>query len=247
MKITIITVVYNAEKYLKDCIESVLAQQYPNLEYILIDGQSSDSSFQIAKRYSENITVLISEPDTGMYDALNKGIALATGDVIGILNADDMLASDDVITEVADVFNDDRIAAVYGDLNYVAPDQVDKVQRKWRSQQANPNDLALGWMPAHPTLYVRANLFKKFGGYQLDFGSAADYELMLRFLYQHQIPAKYLPKLMVNMRSGGMSNQSWKHRYSALINDLKALRRNKIPSPALALVLKKLRKVKQFF
>ncbi|WP_461791535.1 glycosyltransferase family 2 protein [Pedobacter sp.] len=247
MKVTIITVVYNAEKYLKDCIESVLRQKYDDIEYILIDGQSSDSSFQIAKQYEQQLAVLISEPDAGMYDALNKGISLATGEVIGILNADDMLSADDVIGDVAKAFMDSNVAAVYGDLNYIDPEHTHKIQRKWRSKQASYKDLARGWMPAHPTLYIRSSLFEKFGGYQLDYGSAADYELMLRYLYRHKIAATYLPRLMVNMRSGGMSNQSWKHRYQALLNDFKALQNNKVHFPAFVLLFKKLRKIKQFF
>lgn len=247
MKITIITVVYNGEKYLKDCIESVLNQTYGNIEYILIDGQSGDSSFDIAKRYVNRLAVLLSEPDKGMYDALNKGISLATGEVIGILNADDMLSSNNVIENVARVFGDANVNAVYGDLNYVAPEQPEKIQRKWRSKQASHVDLARGWMPAHPTLYIRTSLFKDNGGYQLNYGSAADYELMLRYLYKHKVSAKYLPMLMVSMRSGGMSNQSWKHRYSALVNDYKALQANNVPFPALVLLFKKLRKIEQFF
>jgi glycosyltransferase involved in cell wall biosynthesis len=247
LKITIITVVYNAEKYLKDCIESVLSQTYSDLEYILIDGQSSDSSFQIAKQYEQKMALLISEPDRGMYDALNKGISLATGEIIGILNADDMLSADHVIDDVAKAFMDSNVDAVYGDLNYVDPEQTDKIQRRWRSKQASYKDLAWGWMPAHPTLYIRSSLFEKFGGYQLDYGSAADYELMLRYFYQHKIAARYVPTLMVNMRSGGMSNQSWKHRYQALLNDFKALQNNKVHFPTLALLFKKLRKINQFF
>jgi len=247
LKITIITVVYNGAQHLRDCIESVLAQTYPNVEYILIDGASTDQSFQIALEYKDRLDVLISEPDKGMYDALNKGINLATGEVIGILNADDMLASHDVITEVAAKFQSSNVAGIYGDLNYVAQNDVTKIQRKWKSAPAKPRDLALGWMPAHPTLYLKANLFKKLGGYSLDHGSAADYELMLRFLYRNKISTAYLPILMVNMRNGGMSNQSTKHRYAALLNDYAALRANKVPMPIFALLLKKLRKIKQFF
>ena len=247
MKVTIITVVYNAEKHLRDCIESVLAQNYPNIEYILIDGNSTDATFQIAQEYKDRIAVLISEKDRGMYDALNKGIALATGEVIGILNADDLLADENVIAQVAALFQQRKVEAVYGDLDYVAPDDIAKVQRKWRAMEVKPRDLALGWMPAHPTLYIKASLFKQFGSYKLNYGSAADYELMLRYLYKHRITTAHLPKLMVKMRNGGMSNQSLKHRYAAFLNDYSALKHNNIPLPIFALLLKKLRKVKQFF
>ncbi|SOD18678.1 glycosyltransferase family 2 protein [Pedobacter xixiisoli] len=247
MKITIITVVYNAEQHLRDCIESVLGQDYEDLEYVLIDGKSTDRTYHIAKEYEERISVLVSEPDQGMYDALNKGIALATGEVIGILNADDILASSDVITELVKKFKVLDVDAVYGDLNYVAPNDINKIQRKWRSSSACPKDLALGWMPAHPTLYVKAGLFSQLGAYKLNYGSAADYELMLRYFYKHQITTAYLPKLMVNMRSGGMSNQSAKHRYAAFLNDYAALKQNNVPMPLMALLLKKLRKIRQFF
>lgn len=247
MKITIVTVVYNGQQHLADCIESVLAQTYPHIEYILIDGNSTDRTYQIAQQYQDRLSVLISEPDKGMYDALNKGIALATGNVIGILNADDMLADSTVIAEVAKKFEATKAEALYGDLNYVAPDNIARILRKWRSSKAKPTDLALGWMPAHPTFYVKAELFKRLGGYQLNYGSAADYELMLRFLYKHRISTVHLPMLMVNMRNGGMSNQSIRHRYAAMQNDYAALRHNQVPLPLLTLLLKKLRKIKQFF
>lgn len=247
MKITIITVVYNGEQHIADCIESVLAQSYPDIEYILIDGNSTDGTYHIAQQYKDQLSILLSEPDQGMYDALNKGIALATGEVIGILNADDMLANDLVIAEVAKKIEAVNVDALYGDLNYVAPDNISRILRKWRSSKAKPADLALGWMPAHPTLYIRSELFKRLGGYQLNYGSAADYELMLRFLYKHRISSVHLPMLMVNMRNGGMSNQSLKHRYAAMQNDYAALRHNQIPLPLLALLLKKLRKIRQFF
>ncbi|RWU08591.1 glycosyltransferase [Pedobacter chitinilyticus] len=247
LKITIITVVYNGEQHIADCIESVLAQSYPDIEYILIDGNSTDGTYHIAQQYKDQLSILLSEPDQGMYDALNKGIALATGEVIGILNADDMLANNTVIAEVAKKFEEAKVDALYGDLNYVAPDNISRILRKWRSSKAKPADLALGWMPAHPTLYIRSELFKRLGGYQLNYGSAADYELMLRFLYKHRISSVHLPMLMVNMRNGGMSNQSLKHRYAAMQNDYAALRHNQIPLPLLALLLKKLRKIRQFF
>jgi len=247
MKITIITVVYNGEKHIADCIESVLGQSYSNIEYILIDGNSTDETYRIAQTYKDRFSILLSEPDKGMYDALNKGITLATGEIIGILNADDMLANEHVIAEVVKKIETTNADALYGDLNYVAPDNIERVLRKWRSSSAKPVDLALGWMPAHPTLYVRSELFKKLGGYQLNYGSAADYELMLRFLYKNRVSSVHLPMLMVNMRNGGMSNQSLKHRYAAMQNDYAALRHNKVPLPLVALMLKKLRKIKQFF
>ena len=247
MRITIITVVYNAEQFIRNCIESVLVQDYPDVEYILIDGNSTDDTLKIAKEYQTNISLLISEPDRGMYDALNKGILLATGEVIGILNADDMFANSGVISNIVRKFKAKEVDAVYGDLNYIDRSDVKKVRRKWRSSSAKPIDLALGWMPAHPALFIRKHFFKKFGGYQLNYGSAADYELMVRYFYTYRINAVHLPILLVNMRSGGMSNRSAIHRYNAFFWDYKVLKHHRVPFPVFALLLKKLRKINQFF
>jgi glycosyltransferase involved in cell wall biosynthesis len=246
MKVSLITVVYNGEKYLSDCIESVIAQSYPDLEYIVIDGGSTDSSLAIIHRYQAHMAYVVSEKDKGMYDALNKGIAKASGEIIGILNADDMLASTDVIEQIVALFKSTAADGVYGNLNYIDPYRSNAIIRKWVSKPFTLKDIKLGWMPAHPTLYLKKTLFEQFGNYSLNFGTAADYELMLRFLYQHQVKAVFLDQLIVNMRVGGMSNASMKHRYHALINDYKALKANRIPFPLLTLMLKKVSKISQF-
>ncbi len=246
MKVTIITVVFNAEKYLKDCIDSVLGQDYENIEYVVIDGGSTDATLSIIESYSSKIHYFISEPDKGMYDALNKGIKIAIGDVIGILNADDMLASDDVISAIVREFKEKQPDGVYGNLNYIDLGFSKKIIRKWVSKQFVKRDILLGWMPAHPTLYLKKELFSHYGNYSLDFGTAADYELMIRFLYLHQVNAKFLDKLFVNMRVGGMSNSSLKQRYLALINDYKAVKKNSLPYPLLTVFFKKITKLKQF-
>lgn len=245
MKVSIITVVYNGEQYIKDCLESVLKQNYNNIEYIVVDGQSTDRTLAIVKNYQSQLSHFISEPDRGMYDALNKGIALAKGDIIGILNADDVLASHDVIGKIVNCFKENQADAVYGNLNYV--DQTNtRIIRKWVSKPFKNRDLQLGWMPAHPTLYVRRALFTSHGNYSLNFGTAADYELMLRFFSIKSMNAVYLNKLIVNMRVGGMSNASIKQRYLAFMNDYKAAKNNQIPFPLGAIVLKKIGKLKQF-
>jgi glycosyltransferase involved in cell wall biosynthesis len=246
MKVSLITVVYNGEKYLADCIESVIGQTYQDLEYIVIDGASTDSTLSIIEKYKADITQFVSEKDKGMYDALNKGIDMATGEIIGILNADDMLASVDVIGNIVAQFEKYGADGVYGNLNYINPHRANAIVRKWVSKPFTSGDIKLGWMPAHPTLYLKKKLFKKFGYYSLDFGTAADYELMLRFLYQCQVKAVFLDQLIVDMRIGGMSNASMKHRYHALINDLKALKANHLPFPLFTLLLKKMSKLKQF-
>jgi len=246
MKISIITVVYNGETYIKDCIESVISQSYTDIEYIMVDGGSIDQTLSIAEGYRKYIRHLISESDKGLYDAINKGIKLASGEIVGILNADDMLAKNDVIEQVAAAFiNNAQIQGIYGDLNYIKP-VSNKIVREWRSNQAGYIDIEKGWMPAHPTLYLKKNLFKSYGGYALDMGTAADYDLILRYFHTHQLKALYLPVLMVNMRTGGVSNKGLSSLLSALKNDYKALKRNNVPNPLLVLLKKKLNKLSQF-
>lgn len=247
MKVTIITVVFNGEKYLKDCIESVLYQDYKNIEYIVIDGGSTDRTLSIIESYRSQIHYFISEKDKGMYDALNKGIKVATGNVIGILNADDMLASSNVISAIVNEFNKKDADGIYGNLNYIDLSSSKKIIRRWVSNQFVKKDILLGWMPAHPTLYLKKELFTHFGNYSLDFGTAADYELMVRFLYVHQVKARFLDKLIVNMRVGGMSNSSLKQRYLAFINDYKAIKKNSLPCPLITIFFKKIIKLQQFF
>jgi len=246
MKISIITVVYNAEPYIKDCIESVINQSYQPIEYIIIDGGSTDQTLNIIEKYKQNVTHLVSEKDQGLYDAINKGIKLASGGVIGLLNADDLLVGSHVVAEIAKAFAaQPDIQAVYGDLNYVTADKR-KVVRQWRSQQADLKDLEKGWMPAHPTLYLKRELFKSYGNYALDMGTAADYDLILRFFHTYKLKGIYLPLLMVNMRTGGVSNRNASSLLHALKNDYKALLRNKIPNPIWVLLRKKLSKLEQF-
>lgn len=246
MKISIITVVYNAEKYIKDCIESIIHQSHHDIEYIIIDADSTDGTFEVIKKYKPYITHLVSEKDNGLYDAINKGIKLASGDVIGILNADDMLVNNEIVSQIANAFiNAPQIQALYGNLNYITPTEG-KVVREWRSYQADKNDIEKGWMPAHPTLYVRRELFELYGNYALDMGTAADYDLMLRYFHTHKIKALYLPLLMVNMRLGGLSNMSITSLWNAMKFDYKALKRNKIPNAMLVLARKKLSKLSQF-
>ncbi len=246
MKVSIITVVFNGGAYLEDCIQSVIDQKYTDIEYLVIDGGSTDGSLKIIEKYEEHIHHFISEKDKGMYDALNKGIKMATGDVVGILNADDMLASPDVIETIAHCFTTQNPDAVYGNLNYIHPQKKDKIIRKWIAKPYTKVGIILGWMPAHPTFYIKRHLFETYGNYSLNFDSAADYELMVRFLFKYNVKALFLNKLIVNMRTGGMSNSSIKNRYKALINDYNALRFNHVPFAVLTILFKKLGKLTQF-
>jgi glycosyltransferase len=246
MKISLITVVYNGETYLQDCFNSVMAQTYPDIEYLVIDGGSTDRTLNIIRENRSVIDYFVSANDKGLYDAINKGIRSATGEVIGILNADDLFAHPDVLALVAKTFIDQpKINGLYGDLNYIHP-TTHKVIRTWKSRQTTSADLKKGWMPAHPTLYLKKSLFEKNGHYALDLGTAADYELILRYFYTHKIEAVYLPILMVNMRTGGVSNQSLMSRIFAFVNDYKALKRNNVPYPFFVVMRKKLSKLSQF-
>ncbi|MET0573660.1 MAG: glycosyltransferase family 2 protein [Pedobacter agri] len=247
MRISIITVVYNAEQYIEDCIESIICQTHQDIEYIIIDGGSTDGTLQVVRKYNQYITHLVSEKDNGLYDAINKGIKLATGDVVGTLNADDVLVSKNIIAAVAAVFSrDSGLEAVYGDLNYVSANNANKVIRSWKSRQADANDIANGWMPAHPTLYIKKELFEKYGYYALDFDTAADYDLILRYFYINKLKAQYIPVLMVNMRLGGVSNRNIFSLWKAMKFDYKALKRNRVPNALLILLRKKLSKLNQF-
>lgn len=246
MKISLITVVYNGETYLRQCMESVFAQQGVDLEYIVIDGASTDTTLSIIKSFENKIDVLVSEPDKGLYDAINKGIALSSGEVIGLLNADDKFADSYVLQKVSKAFQlDKQLQALYGDLNYIHP-VSEKIIRRWKSKQAGVSDFENGWMPAHPTLYLKQELFDRYGGYALNFGSAADYELILRFLFKQKITMSYLPVLMVNMRVGGVSNSSFKNLIRAIRYDFKAMKMNGLSYPLIALFKKKLSKLLQY-
>lgn len=247
MKISIITAVYNGVDFIEECINAVIAQRSVDLEYIVIDGGSTDGTLAIIEKYQHEIQYLVSEKDNGLYDAINKGIKIATGDVIGILNADDTFANSNVLSEVLKFFmKNPDLDAVYGDLNYVTA-LHGHIVRKWKSKDANWMDIGNGWMPAHPTLYLKKEIFEKVGFYALDLGTAADYDFILRIFYTYKINSRYLPILMVNMRLGGVSNQSFASRLAAFCNDYKSLKRNQVLNPILVLIKKKFSKLLQFF
>jgi len=244
-RISIITVAFNAQNTIERCINSVLRQKFKNFEYIIIDGGSTDNTCKIISNYRNNIDVFISEPDNGIYDAMNKGIALATGDVVGTVNADDYYADDDVLNSIAKVFAGQDTSILYGDLDYV--DQSHKIIRKWRSGTYSRGMFNWGWMPPHPTFYCKKILFDRLGAYKLDYGSAGDYELMLRFIHLNNINAYYLNKVLIKMVIGGVSNKSLNNRVQAMRFDLKAMRDNNIRLPMVTILFKPLRKLAQFF
>ena len=208
MKISIITVCYNSAETIEATIKSIVEQDYDDIEHIIIDGKSTDGTMDIVEKYRAGISALVSEPDDGIYAAMNKGIALATGDVIGFLNADDFFAEKSVVRWVADAFNDKDIDACHGDLVYVAKDNIQKIVRHWKSRPYESGLFEKGWMPAHPTFYVRKRIYEQYGGFDLTFSMANDVELMIRFLAKHKIRSVYIPKIMVKMRKGGISNKN---------------------------------------
>lgn len=210
-RISVITVVKNGAATIRDCIESVRNQDHP-VEHVFVDGASRDGTPDIIREHAAEDSRIVSEPDDGIYDAMNKGISLTTGDVVGMLNADDFYAHNKVISTVADAFRDRAVDACYGDLIYVDPQRTDSVIRYWKSCSATDRLLYCGWMPPHPTLFVRRNIYQEFGGFRTDLGSAADYELTLRFFLKYRIRAVYIPQLLVTMRSGGASNATLSNR-----------------------------------
>lgn len=207
MKISLITVCFNAEKTIESTIQSVINQDYAFIEYIIIDGLSRDKTMEIVKKYKNKISVIRSEKDKGMYDGINKGIQLATGDVVGILNADDTFASTTILSSVAAEFKKKpHINCVIGDISFV--NSLGKIIRYYSSSSWHPNRFVWGFMPAHPAFYCKKDNFKKFGGYRTDFDIAADYELLIRFLKINKLTFSYIPLLMVNMKMGGKSTKN---------------------------------------
>lgn len=216
MKISIITATRNSAATVENAIVSVASQGYPDLEHIIVDGNSSDATLPIVFRHADRIDKLISEPDHGIYDAMNKGISVATGDVVGILNSDDFYAHPQVLKKVARVFEEEAIDTCYGDLIYVDPVKVKRIIRYWRSGSHRPSNFYQGWMPPHPTFFVRRAVYEKYGDFNLALGTAADYELTLRFLLKYNVSTAYIPEVLVHMRSGGASNASLKGRLATI-------------------------------
>jgi len=247
MKISIITAVFNNKSHLRDCIASIVSQSYPNVEHIIVDGGSTDGTLDVIRENDNKIAKWISEPDQGIYDAMNKGISLAGGEVIGILNADDFYADSHVLSKVALSFHDDRISSCYGDLEYVNTANTSRVVRYWHSGHYKAKSFYWGWMPPHPTFFVRRDVYERYGLYNLTLGSAADYELMLRFLVKYRITTAYIPEVLVKMRQGGTSNSSLRNRLRANLMDRMAWSINGIKPYPWTLFLKPLRKVGQFF
>ena len=208
MKISIITVCYNSEKTIGDTLRSVFEQKYENIEHIIIDGGSTDRTLAVVATAGAHVAKIVSEPDNGIYDAMNKGIALATGDVVGFINADDFYPDPTVLAVVASAFESSGADCCYGDLCYVKQEDVSKTVRYWRSAPFTLGLFGRGWCPPHPTFCVRREVYKRLGGFDLSFKIAADFELMARYLEAAQITSLYIPQVLVKMRLGGTTNRS---------------------------------------
>ena len=249
MRISIITVAYNSAKTLPDTIESVLRQSYDDIEYIVVDGASTDDTKDIIRKFEPRFDgrlKWISEPDSGIYDAMNKGIRMATGDVVGILNSDDYFTSNDIVEKVACQFEDDTLDAVYGDIHFIKDGQPDKCVRYYSSKRFHPFWLRFGFMPAHPSFYCRRKVYSVAGLYKTDYKIAADYEMMVRLFRVHKIKAKYLPLDFVTMRTGGASNHSVSSRLQLISEDVRSCRENDTYTNRLFICLKYIYKIFEF-
>lgn len=245
MKISIVTVVYRAERTIAEALESVAGQSWPEVEHVVVDGASPDRTLDVIRAHEGDNMVIVSEPDEGIYDALNKGYGLTTGDVVGIVHADDVLANDKVLERVAAEFSDPDVDAVYGDLNYVAKDTPGRIIRHWRAGEFSRARLRAGWMPPHPTMFLRRRVFEAHGLFDTSFRIAADYDQILRYFGTAGIRAAYVPEVLVNMRVGGESNRSIPAILRKSREDYRALRKNRIGGVG-TLLGKNLSKIPQF-
>ena len=241
-----ITAVYNRHQTVGQALDSVLSQSYPAVESIVIDGASTDGTLAVLESYRPRLGVLISERDQGIYDALNKGLTHATGDVVGFLHADDVYEDREVLAKVAVAFRDPSVDAVYGDLVYVRHDDISKVIRYWKSGPYDHAALSRGWMPPHPTFYVRRSVYERLGGFNTRYRIAADYDTVLRFLAVGKIGVAYVPEVLVRMRVGGISNRSLKTIFRKSCEDMNVLKLNRVGG-FITLLQKNFYKLNQFW
>lgn len=247
-KISIITAVYNRKGSIAQAIESVTNQTYSNIEHVIIDGASTDGTTEIIKQIIKPKDIFLSEPDKGIYDALNKGLQLSTGEIIGLVHSDDFLANERVLSEVAKAFSDPNVELVYGDLDYVSKENTDRIIRHWKSKPFNVDLLKQGWMPAHPTVFIRRSLYEKMGGYNLKYSIAADYDWCIRYLKTSNIKTIYIPRVLVKMRVGGESNGSTK-KFIIRNKEIYLIFRNhgfRSYESLKAIVIRNLAKIKQY-
>lgn len=250
MKLSIITTTYNSAATIAESVISVNNQTYQNIEHIIIDGASTDDTIKIIKSTPNRVAKIVSESDLGIYDALNKGIHLANGEIIGLLHSDDSFASTQTIRNIVDIFNDKGydqkpVDIVYGDLVFVDKQNINKVVRYWKSKQFNPGMLKRGWMPPHPTIFMRREVYEKKGLFNISLKCAADYDFILRVFNNRSYKISYLPEVITKMRVGGISTGGIKNLINKKKEDYWVLKNNKIPSPLWVLFLKNISKIKQ--
>ena len=244
MKISIITATYNSVATVRDTLESIANQTHPDIEHIIIDGASKDETLDIVNEFS-HVSKVISEPDGGIYDALNKGIKAATGDIIGILNSDDFFPHNQIISTIVETFNKENTDSIIGDINFVSSKNLKKVVRYYSSKNWSPGKFAKGYMPAHPSFYVKKKFYDKFGLYKTDYKICADYELLIRFLYVNKISYHYINQTLVTMRAGGVSNASLKSRYILNNEIVRACKENDINTNLFKVSLKVFSKISE--
>jgi glycosyltransferase len=245
LKISVITAVYNSEATVGEAIASVASQTYVDIEHLVVEGKSKDGSLAAIEHAGHDRMRLTSEPDKGIYDALNKGVRNATGAVLGFVHSDDFLAHDAVLSRIAAAFEDPAVEAVFSDLDYVAQADTSRVIRHWSTGPFHPRRLKYGWMPAHPTLYLRREVYERFGDYDINFGIAADYDLILRYFSQATAKSVYIPEVLYKMRVGGVSTRNWAKIRQKMEEDMLAIRRNRVGGLH-TLAFKNLSKVGQF-
>jgi len=248
MKISIITVSYNSENFIESCINSLINQSYKNIEYIAIDGLSTDSTLKIIKKYSKYASAIISEPDEGIYDAMNKGIKIAKGEIIGFLHSDDLYVNNDVISKVANIFRENpSLDACYADLMYVNQTDTSKIVRYWKSSKFILGSFSKGWSPPHPTFFVRRSVYERFGDFNLNYPIVSDVELMMRFLEINKIQTLYSNEVWIKMRMGGLSNKNFKSILEQNLDVLRALRNHHLNNNMIIFFINKIAsRLKQF-
>lgn len=247
IKISIVTVCYNSEKHIKTAIESVINQTYPNIEYIVVDGASKDKTIEIIKSYGNKITKFVSEPDKGIYDAMNKGFRMATGDYLAVINSDDFYINNNAIELVVNELNTKKTDSLFADLIYVEENNTNKQVRYWKSKPYQQGAFRKGWHPAHPTFFVKNEVYQKYGYFDLSFKLAADFELMLRFLEKYKITSCYLPQPIIKMRLGGTTNKNFKNIFNQNIECYKAFKTNGLKVSFLYPLFRLLPKLTQYF
>lgn len=246
MKVSIITAVFNGAAMIKHCINSVRTQTYTDIEHVIVDGGSTDGTIEIINKYQNGKTKVASELDNGLYDAMNKGIMRSTGDIIGILNSDDFYPDDSVIEKVVRIMSKKNVESCYGDAIYVERDNANKIVRYWKSGKFSRNKFKIGWMPQHGTFYVRKSIYMKYGLFRDDFPVAADYELILRFLYKHRVRTIYLPEILLKIRVGGVSRPGIVNTSKMFVENYRACKANGLKHPLIVCFLKRLLKTPQY-